>query len=535
MAAPIAKLQLVKLPIGPSPTTPEQKYWKSFRSYQIVPSPASYPVTHVSFPQPLRNHSYPSNDYFAVTTGTRVQIFSIRSRKLIKTISRFAAIAHSGEIRQDGKVMVAGDETGKIQVFDVNSRAILKTWNEHKQQVWSTKFSTADLTTLMSASDDRTVRLWDLPSQESIKLFIGHTDYVRCGSFMPGMMSNMIASGSYDETVRLWDPRVATKATMVFKHAGPVEAVLPMPSGTTLLASADNQISVLDLVAGKPLTLLKNHQKTVTSLCLASNGTKLVSGGLDGHVKVFETTNWNVVAGSKYPSPVLAVNVISAGANFEDRHLVVGMQSGILSIRTRLSGQQKVKEKERAKEMQALLEGTLQEYDRKNNKKRPHGIEKKLRGMDFMGEGAEVIIEGNDRAKPKKETLWERSLRQGKYADALDHVLNEKKDSITVLTVLTALRHRSAMRAALQGRDENTVQPVLKWVCKHMTDPRYVNICVDTALILLDLYSEHVGGGSNELDEGFRALHRRVRTEVERAQQACQTSGMLGMLMAGVP
>lgn len=431
--------------------------------------------------------------------------------------------------------MVAGDETGKIQVFDVNSRAILKTWEEHKQPVWTTKFSPTELTTVMSASDDRTVRLWDLPSQQSTTTFVGHADYVRCAAFMPGMMSNMIVSGSYDETVRLWDPRVPTRAAMIFKHAAPVEAVLPMPSGTSLLASADNQISVLDLVAGRPLTILKNHQKTVTSLSLASNGTRLVSGGLDGHVKVFETTGWNVVAGSKYPSPVLAVNVISSGANREDKHLVVGLQSGVLSIRTRLSGQQKVKERERAREMQALIDGTLEDYDKKQNKKRPRGVEKKLRGLDFVGEGADVIIDGNIRTKHKKETVWEKNLRHGKYAEALDFILLEPNtSSVTVLTVLTALRHRSAMRAALAGRNEITVQPILGWVCKHITDPRYVSICVDAALLLLDLYAEHVGG-SPELDESFRVLHGRVKREVESAQQACQTSGMLEMLMAGVP
>jgi U3 small nucleolar RNA-associated protein 15 len=534
MAAPITKLQQVKLPSGPSPITPEQQYWKSFRAQQIVPSPTSYPVTHISFPPPPTNALLPSNnDYFTVTTGTRVQIYSIRTRKLVKTITRFSDIAHSGEIRRDGRVMVAGDETGKIQVFDVNSRAILKTWEEHKQPVWTTKFSPTELTTLMSTSDDRTVRLWDLPTQESTTTFIGHADYVRSGSFMPGVMSNMIVSGSYDETVRLWDPRVPTRAAMIFKHAAPVEAVLPMPSGTTVLASADNEISVLDLVAGKPLTILKNHQKTVTSLCLASNGTRLVSGGLDGHVKVFETTGWNVVAGSKYPSPILSVNVISAGANREDKHLVVGMQSGVLSIRTKLSGEQKVKEKERAKEMQALIDGTLEEYDRKKNKKRPRGIEKKLRGMDFMGEGIDVVIEGNDRGKQKKETPWERDLRQGQYSQALDYVLGRAHPPVTVLTLLTALRHRSAMRAAFQGRDENTVQPILKWVSKHITDPRYFNVCVDSGLLLLDLYSEHVGG-SPDLENSFKQLHRRVRVEVERAQQACQTIGMLQILTAGL-
>jgi U3 small nucleolar RNA-associated protein 15 len=533
MAAPITKLQQVKLPSGPSPITPEQQYWKSFRSSQNVPCQS--PVTHISFPPPPSNPLLPStNDYIAVTTGTRVQIFSIRTRKLLKTITRFSDIAHSGEIRRDGRVMVAGDETGKIQVFDVNSRAILKTWEEHRQPVWTAKFSPTELTTLMSASDDRTVRLWDLPSQESTTTFTGHTDYVRSGGFMPGTMSNMVVTGSYDETVRLWDPRVPNRAAIVFKHAAPVESVLPMPSGTTVLASADNQISVLDLVAGKPIQLLKNHQKTVTSLSLALNGTRLVSGGLDGHVKMFETTGWNVVAGSKYPAPVLSVSVISSGVNREDKHLVVGMQSGVLSIRTRLSGQQKVKERERAKEMQALIEGTLDEYDKKNNKKmRTKGVEKKLRGMDFLGEGADVIIEGNER-KRRVESVWEKDLRQGRYAQALDYVLDQKLPSITILTLFTALRHRSAMRVALQGRDEITVQPIFKWVIKHITDPRYVSICVDAALLLLDIYSEHVGG-SAELESNIKLLHRRVRTEVERSQQAYQTSGMLEMLMVGMP
>ena len=434
--------------------------------------------------------------------------------------------------------MVAGDETGKIQVFDVNSRAILKTWEEHKQPVWTTKFSPTELTTLMSASDDRTVRLWDLPSQESTTTFVGHSDYVRSGSFMPGTVSNLLVTGSYDETVRLWDPRAPNKAAMIFKHAAPVEAVLPMPSGTTVLASSDNQISVLDLVAGKPLQLLKNHQKTVTSLCLASNGTRLVSGGLDGHVKVFETAGWNVVAGSKYPSPILSVNVVSSGANREDKHLVVGMQSGVLSIRTRLSGQQKVKERERAKEMKALIEGTLDDYDKKN-KKRTRGVEKKLRGLDFMGEGTDVIIEGNLRigrkgGKRSSEPNFEYHLRSGKYAEALDAALSSALPPATILTLLTALRHRSAMRAAFQGRDETSVQPIFKWITKYITDPRYVSVCVDATLLLLDIYSEYTGD-SPELLSSIRLLHKRVRKEVEISQQAIQTKGMLELLMAGTP
>ena len=425
--------------------------------------------------------------------------------------------------------MVAGDETGAVQVFDIGSRAILKTWKEHKQPVWTTKFSPSELTTLMSASDDRTVRLWDLPSQESTTTFVGHLDYVRSASFMPGQSSSLVVSGSYDQTVKLWDPRAPTRAVMTFKHGAPVESVLAMPSGTTLLAAADNQISVLDLIAGRPLQLLKNHQKTVTSLCLASSNTRLVSGGLDGHVKIFETTAWNVVAGSKYPSPILSLSVIRSGAGQEDRHLAVGMQSGLLSIKTRLSGQQKVRERERQKEMQALIDGNIEKLDKERAKKRPRGWEKRLRGQDFTGEGADGIIEGNAREIRKREKPWEIKLRKGKYAVALDIVLEERELPATI-TLLTALRHRSAMRTALTGRDEITLRPIFEWTCTYITDPRYVSMCVDVGILILDLYSAQMGQ-SREIDRLMRRLHDTVRRQVERAQQAWQTQGMLGMLI----
>lgn len=466
-----------------------------------------------------------------MTTGTRVQLYSIRTRKLLKTITRFTDLARCGTIRRDGRVLVAGDDTGRIQVFDISSRAILKTWDEHKQPVWATAFSPTELTTVMSASDDRTVRLWDLPSQKSTMTWTGHTDYVRCGQFMPGQQSGMVVSGSYDGMVKLWDPRASDRAAMTFKHAAPVETVLPTASGTTVLAAADNQISVLDLVAGKPLEILRSHQKTVTSLCWASDGTRLVSGGLDGHVKIFETTGWNVVAGSKYPSPVLSLCVVPS-SNKEDKHLVVGMQSGTLSIRTRLSGDAKVKEREREKEMAALLAGTLDSYDKQAARKRKRAGATGSKAKHFVGEAAEIVIEGDEDQKRHKELDWEKDLRLGRYAAALDRVI-EENNPVKVLTVLMALRHRSALRAALQGRDENSVQPVFKWICRHITDPRYVTICVDSAMHLLDLYSEHVGD-SKEMQSLVRRLHSHVRMEVDRSQQAIMTSGMLQLLVGGL-
>ena len=433
-------------------------------------------------------------------------------------------------------MLVAGDETGTIQAFDVNSRAILKTWKEQKQPVHVTKWNPRDTTSLMSCGDDATVRLWDLATDSSIAIFRGHQDYVRSGCFLPGQNSNILVSGSYDQTVRLWDARTPQAAVMTFKHVASVEDILSMPSGTTLLAAAENQVAVLDIVAGKPLHMIQNHQKTVTSMCLASQSSRLVTGGLDGHMKVFETTGWNVVAGTKYPAPILSVQVISTGQGKEDKHVVVGMSDGHLSIKTRLSGEQKVRERQRQKEMEALMKGRIEEHDRKVAKlakKRGAGWEKRFRGRDFDGEGADIIIEGNNRSNTdKKMKPWDKAMHATRYSESLDLAIESKQRSV-VLSVLTELRYRSALRAALENRNEKTLQPILHWALVNIRTTQYTQICVQISLIMMDLYSKHLGSSQVILNL-VNKLHEQVQEEVARSQQAIMTKGMLELLVPGI-
>ncbi|RMZ90237.1 hypothetical protein DV736_g2505, partial [Chaetothyriales sp. CBS 134916] len=526
MAAQLQPIAPVKLPARPSTHTPEQTYWHSFKTPLSIASPSNNAITHISQPQTAPNAV--ASDVFVVTTGVRVQIYSQRTRKLIKSITRFDDIAYSGEIRYDGRVLAAGDETGALQVFDVNSRAILKTWKEQKQPIHAVKWSPQDSTALMSCGDDATVRLWDLPSESSVVTFRGHQDYIRCGGFLPGLSSDLLVSGGYDHMVRLWDARTPSESVITFKHVGAVEDVLCMPTGTTLLAAANNQIAVLDIVAGKPLHMIKSHQKTVTSLCLASHGSRLVSGGLDGHMKVFETTGWNVVAGSKYPSPILSLCIVSAGASRDDKHVVVGMSTGQLSIKTRLSGEQKVKERERQKEMEALLAGKIEEYDKKLAKKRGRGWEKQLRGTDYQDADADITVEGNDGGKVKKIKPWEKELHKCHYAEALDLVL-AGTDKMTVFTLLNTLRYRSALRASLQGRNEVTMRPIVTWVLRNISTPTFTKVCVEIAMNLMHLYSRDLAD-SPALVKHVERLRKRVQDEVERAKQALSTQGMLQLL-----
>jgi hypothetical protein len=97
--------------VKPHPTSskhsPESRYWRQFKHPVFVKEYA--PVTSVHF-SPCKPHR------FAVTAATRIQIYAPRTQKVTKTISRFKDVARSGSIRADGKLVVAGDDSGLVQV-----------------------------------------------------------------------------------------------------------------------------------------------------------------------------------------------------------------------------------------------------------------------------------------------------------------------------------------------------------------------------------------------------------------------------------
>lgn len=63
----------------------------------------------------------------------QVILYDSALRKPKKTITRFRDIAYSGTFRPDGQLVVAGGETGVVQVFDPGSRAVLRQMKGHSR------------------------------------------------------------------------------------------------------------------------------------------------------------------------------------------------------------------------------------------------------------------------------------------------------------------------------------------------------------------------------------------------------------------
>eukprot|EP00842_Homolaphlyctis_polyrhiza_P000464 jgi/Hompol1/1418/HPOL_005590-RA len=471
----------------------ESSYWASLKSPVIIKEFSSVNSVQFSAVAPYD---------FCISSSTRVQVYSSVLQSVKKTVSRFKDVVHAASIRSDGKLLAGGDASGLVQIFELGSRAILRTLRGHQAAVHVADFCASPLN-LLTASDDKTAMVWDIPGEQPAHTFKEHTDYVRT-ALQSSENQSIFATGSYDHTVKLWDTRTDS-SMMTLLHGSPIESILMLPGGNLIASAGGNRVKIWDIMAGgKLIHAFEPHQKTVMALRLDGTGSYLLTGSLDHHVKIISLEDYKIVHSVKYPAPILSLDVSPTNS-----HLVVGMTSGLLSVRQRAA-----KTAEVAKRKAFRPRGGTHQYF--------------IRGSNYVPEDADLQIESK---RKLRINAFEKLLRSFQVSDALDAVLKSHTAPVVTISMLEELIHRDALRAALAGRDEYTLAPILAFIFQHIGTPKFTGLLTDVCIVILDIYS-YVLGQSDVMQDLLRKLKQKVRFEIQVQQQLANIMGLMDTLIS---
>lgn len=134
------------------------------------------------------------------TTAGALQVWEDTVAKSYHLPEAFAI--NSMAISADFGTLALGRVKGDVILWDLSANSLLRTISGHQSAITAVDFGPGD-ESLLTASLDGTVRIWDLADQRKLPLvFDDHNDWVMTACFSPD--GQRVISGSKDNFIRFW-------------------------------------------------------------------------------------------------------------------------------------------------------------------------------------------------------------------------------------------------------------------------------------------------------------------------------------------
>jgi WD40 repeat protein/serine/threonine protein kinase len=203
----------------------------------------------------------------------------------------------------DGRSLAAALATTFVQLIDLRTRPPTPLEiGQHQNPVTSVAFL-RDGSRLISASEDHTLKLWDVQNRKELAVFRGHHDVVRQIAISPDGAT--VASASDDHTVKLWHTDPLPDAD-ILPHSNWVWTVDFSPNGKQLVTGDWDGIMRLWDVGGNLVRKFQAHTGAAFRAIFSRDGNQVISSGQDRLIKI-----WDIRSAADLPVATLRGNEAS--------------------------------------------------------------------------------------------------------------------------------------------------------------------------------------------------------------------------------
>jgi Tol biopolymer transport system component/TPR repeat protein len=186
----------------------------------------------------------------------------------------------------DGTRMVTASYDKTARIWDARTGAQLAVLSGHAGIVMSAAYS-SDGTRIVTASADKTARIWDPRTGAQLTVLSGHADRVASAAYSPD--GTRIVTASNDKTARIWDAHTGAQVAVLSGHAAFVISAAYSPDGTRIVTSAnDKTVRIWDARTGAQLAVLSTHGAAVDSAAYSPDGTRIVTASSDKTARIWD-------------------------------------------------------------------------------------------------------------------------------------------------------------------------------------------------------------------------------------------------------
>jgi len=181
---------------------------------------------------------------------------------------------------------------------------------------------TPDGQRVVSASGDKTLRVWDLESGRALATLEGHARWVSACAVTPD--GRRVVSASTDQTLKVWDLESGRVLATLEGHTNRVNACAVTPDGRRVVsASEDDTLKVWDLESGRVLATLEGHTDGVNACAVTPDGRRVISASKDATLKV-----WDLESGRELANLGAHAGWVNACAVTPDGRRVISASDG---------------------------------------------------------------------------------------------------------------------------------------------------------------------------------------------------------------